>query len=459
MKSRPVSITLRLTAFFSAVSTSVLLILGVLVGNAVEQHFVEQDMGLIDGKTHLVAHLLQQVRRPEEMNALARQLEDSLVGHHELAVMVMTAEGRPVFSTPDSPFPDDLSDPSGDHGKLRVWHQDGQPWRGLVRELPTGIAGMPPVRVAVAVGIAHHETFMDSFRQTLWLFVIAAAAFAGLLGWIVVRRGLAPLNAIREGAAGVTSSHLDYRLSLDAIPVELAGLAGAMNDMLARLEASFNRLKEFSSDLAHELRTPISNLMTETQVALSRCRDADEYREILASNAEEYERLARMISDMLFLAQADHGLIVLRHEPVELDEQVRELFDFFDALAEEKHLHLSLSGKGRVEGDKLMLRRALANILSNAIRHASPDGHVRVRITADGDGVRLEIENDGDPIPAEHLPRLFDRFYRADPSRHRGGEGAGLGLAIAQSILRAHGGDIEVRCGGGEVCFELKFSG
>jgi two-component system heavy metal sensor histidine kinase CusS len=299
---------------------------------------------------------------------------------------------------------------------------------------------------------------MQSFRQTLWLFVAIAAILVGLLGWVVVRRGLAPLQAMRRDAASVTANRLDTRLSLDAVPVELAELAETLNEMLARLENSFQRLKDFSSDLAHELRTPISNLMTQTQVALTRARSPDEYREVLASNAEEYDRLARMIADMLFLAQADNGLVVPNREPVDLALQVQELFDFFDALAEEKRLQLVLTGSGQVSGDKLMLRRALANLLSNAIRHTPAGGTIRVGIQSGGEGTRLSVENSGEPIPPDQMSRIFDRFYRADPSRHRSDEGAGLGLAITRSIVCAHGGEIDVRAVAGGVCFELRMA-
>jgi len=286
--------------------------------------------------------------------------------------------------------------------------------------------------------------------------VTIAAALTGLLGWIAVRRGLAPLQTIRQGAAGVTANRLDYRLKADAVPLELAELAETLNAMLARLEESFRRLTDFSSDLAHELRTPVSNLMTQTQVALSKARSADEYRDVLASNTEEYERLSRMIADMLFLAQADNGLIVLRRESIDLAAEVNTLFEFFDALAEEKALHLSLTGNGHVSGDRLMLRRALANLLSNAIRHTPLNGDIGVRIAVADDATTLSIANTGEGIPPEHLTRIFDRFYRADPSRHRDGEGAGLGLAITRSIIRAHGGEIDVYSGPQGVRFEIR---
>lgn len=454
--TRSTSITARLTLLFAAVSTAVLLALGMLIGNAVERHFVEQDMEVLSGKTQLAANLLAQLRSPDDSDVLLRQLDDSLVGHHGLAVAVVDADGKRLFATPNAAFPDALLLPAADGSKPRTWTQAGLPWRGIATLLPTGIGERSSMLVAVAVDISHHEHFMQSFRLTLWLFVAIAALLAGFLGWVVVRRGLAPLQAMRRDAAGVTADRLDTRLSLDAVPAELAELAETLNEMLARLEDSFQRLKDFSSDLAHELRTPISNLMTQTQVALTRARSADEYREVLASNAEEYDRLARMIGDMLFLAQADHGLVVPQREPVDLALQVRDLFDFFDALAEEKRLQLTLTGSGQVSGDKLMLRRALANLISNAIRHTPANGRIRVGIEASSEGTKLTVENSGEPIPQEQMSRIFDRFYRGDASRHDAGGGAGLGLAITRSIIRAHGGEIAVRLVTGGVCFDLR---
>ena len=458
------SITFRLTLLFAAVSTAVLLALGLLIGAAVEQHFVEQDMELMTGKLHLVGHLLEKIQTPADLDALSAQLADSLVGHHGLIMLVRGSDERALFATADANFPSSLLE----RGAIRstsqpqVWRQDApqgaQPRRGIATLMPTSIPGSPPLLVAVAVDITHHEHFMSSFRRTLWLFVAVAATFAGFLGWVAVRRGLAPLQAMRQGAAGITASRLDFRLALGSVPVELADLAETLNEMLARLEEYFQRLKHFSSDLAHELRTPISNLMMETQVALTRARSAGDYRDVLASNAEEYERLARMIGDMLFLAQADNGLIVPNREPVDLAAEVRELFDFFDALAEEKSLKLSLTGAAQVSGDKLMLRRALANLISNAIRHTPLGGTIGVRIEVGDAGTTLAIENSGDPIPPEHLSRIFDRFYRADASRHGGGEGAGLGLAITRSIIRAHGGEIHVSSSSDGVCLVMRLA-
>lgn len=297
---------------------------------------------------------------------------------------------------------------------------------------------------------------MSSFRGTLWVFMALATLAMGLLGWFVVRRGLLPLQAIKLRAAEITANHLHTRLPVESIPLELADLADTLNGMLSRLEESFQRLSDFSSDLAHELRTPVSNLLTQTQVTLSKARSADDYRDILASNAEEFERLSRTISDMLFLAKADHNQIVPNQEPIDLAEEIGDLLEYYDVLAEEKAIALSLSGSGQIVGDRLMLRRAVSNLLSNALRHTPNGGVVTVQINETDDGMtHIAVENTGSEIPAEHLPRLFDRFYRVDSSRQRTTESSGLGLAITRSIVLAHGGGVDVCSANGLTCFTL----
>ncbi|HEX5803438.1 MAG TPA: heavy metal sensor histidine kinase, partial [Azospira sp.] len=374
------SLTFRLTALFALLASSVLLLMGVLVGRLVEQHFEDLDMDVLNGKQQLVRHALAEVRGTADLTAMARQLGDALIGHPDMAVALIAVDGRPLFVSGDAEFPlaalRERADLAG-AGAPRplLWPTtDGRRFRGflLQQEAVAEVGG--PLSVAVAVDMAHHEHFMRSFLAALWAGVLLASLTTGFLGWVVVRRGLAPLQAMRQGAAAVTAHRLDFRLAEEAVPVELAALAKTLNEMLARLEDSFRRLSDFSSDLAHELRTPVSNLLTQTQVTLSRARSADDYREVLASNAEELERMARMISDMLFLAKAENGLIVPERRLVDLASEIRELFEFYDALAEEKAISLRCEGEGAVQGDRLMLRRALSNLLSNAIRHTPAQG-------------------------------------------------------------------------------------
>ena len=463
MMIRPKSITFRLTLFFSAASTAVLLAVGYLIGTSVEAHFEEQDLGELNGKLELVRHALAKVRSAGDLDDVPQHLQDALVGHPGLSVAIVGTQGRMLFSTPGASFPAALlgGRPAGDatgRPQPTEWESGMHAYRGVAAAAPTEIAGMPPLTVAVAMDIGHHREFVAAFRRMLWAAIASGILLTALLGWIAARRGLAPVRHVVEVARGISASRLDERLPLDSVPAELVDLATAFNDMLARLGDSFRRLSDFSSDLAHELRTPISNLMTQTQVALSRARSPEEYREVLYSNLEEYDRLARMVADMLFLAKADNGLIVPRSETVDLAQEVEELFGFYEAFAEKQAVSLNLSGDGAVRGDRLMIRRALSNLLSNAIRHTPQGGPVSVRIERLASGeMRLAVENAGETIPPEHLPRLFDRFYRVDPSRQKASDGAGLGLAITKSIVDAHKGKIRASSAGGTTRFEISF--
>lgn len=457
------SITLRLTVHFAAASIAVLLTIGYLVGNAVESHFIELDRMELRGKMELVRHVLAKTRTTADVEALPGRMDDALTGHESLSVSLSTPGGRTLFSTAGAMFPAALLNTSTPYEAdtmpdLTPWEQHGHVYRGFAALVPTEAAAIPMVVAAIAVTTDEHHKFTAVLNRNLWLAIAAGVLLTGVLGWIAARRGLAPVREMARVAHRVTASRLADRLPVDSLPVELHDLAKAFNEMLSRLEDSFRRLSEFSSDLAHELRTPVGNMMTQTQVALSRSRTAEEYREVLYSNSEEFDRLARMTTDMLFLAQADHGLIVPRTESVDLAAEVRELFEFYDALSEDRGVGLKLVGEGIVAGERLMIRRAVGNLLSNAIIQTPRSGIIVVLIEPAGEGeVALSVENPGAGIAPEHLERVFDRFYRVDPSRKRSTEGAGLGLAITKAILAAHRGSVHVQSAGGRTRFEIRF--
>lgn len=457
--NRRSSITLRLTALFAVTSTVVLLILGALIGAAVEEHFVEQDMAVLNGKLELTRHALEKLHSAEDLAQIPQQLDESLIGHQGLAIVVIAPDGQTLFATSDADFPHALLGKPMNTGisEPLVWRSaQNKPFRGVAIKMFTGIKEAPPAIVAVATDITHHEHFMASFRTTLWSFVVLAALLTGILGWLAVRRGLLPLQAMKRKAEGITAQHLDARLAVDTVPVELAELAQTLNTMLARLEDSFRRLSDFSSDLAHEFRTPVSNLLMQTQVTLSRPRTAEDYREVLASNVEEFERLSRMIADMLFIAKADQGQITPSSERLDLAPLIDDLLEAHRLVAEDKDVTVSCAGSACLHGDSLMIRRAISNLLANAIRHTLPGGQVSVLLREPQPGeVLIDVSNTGETIPAEHLSRLFDRFYRADPSRTGEGAHSGLGLAIVQSIAEAHGGRVSVVSQGGVTCFSM----
>jgi two-component system heavy metal sensor histidine kinase CusS len=239
--------------------------------------------------------------------------------------------------------------------------------------------------------------------------------------------------------------------------LELKPLTIAFNEMLDRLEFALEKLSDFSSDLAHEIRTPINNLMTQTQVCLSRSRDIDAYKEVLFSNLEEFEHLARIVSDMLFLAKAENGLTLAKVEQIDLATEIEALFEFYDALAAEKNIRFEQSGSGKVNADPTMLRRALSNLFSNAIKYGKANSVIRVKFQQQTENTLFSIENEGPALTPEQLSRVFDRFYRTDASRQRVEDGTGLGLAITKSILDMHNALIYAESRDGLVIFSIIF--
>ncbi len=459
MSRRP-SLTLRLALLFAAVSTAVLLGIGGVIGYLVEEHFEMLDLADLHGKLMQIQHILAKTGARPAAEDLRRRLNDAVMDHHGLAVEVLSDDGATVFRLGETNFPPQLlqlrnEDLAAALARPLTWEDQGRGYRGIALSAAAG-PGLPRYTIAVALDLAHHQEFMAAFRRILWAALALGAASSILLGWFAARRGLAPIRDIASAARGISAERLDARLPTAAVPIEMQDLVLSFNQMLAGLEASFKRLSEFSSDIAHELRTPVSNLMTQTQVAVSKARSSDEYREILYSNLEEYDRLARMIADMLFIAKADNQLLTTRSQSVDIGAEVERLIDFYQALADEQGVRLVHSGSARLTGDPLMLGRALSNLLSNAIRHTPRGGTVAVTVaTTEQNEADICVENSGESIALEHLPRLFDRFYRVDPARARASEGAGLGLAIVKSIVEAHAGKLAVRSNAGLTAFVM----
>ena len=452
------SLTARLTAFYALVSATVLVGLAILVAFATSRHFVELDRGYLQDKIGLVQKIVKESPAPD---LLSGRLDELLGSHHGLFIDLRQGD-RVVYGTEGMVFPSGLA-PQG--ATPTDWTLHDQTLRGLSARVDPSSnpssepgAGGAPMQLRIALDTGHHLHFMRSLSQTLALYSLVAILVSGLLGWWAARRGLAPLRIMKERASTVTAQKLDQRMPVEAVPVEFADLAESLNTMLGRLQADFARLQEFSSDLAHELRTPINNLLTQTQVSLAQKRDAEAYRDILASNAEEFQRLARMVSDMLFLAKTEHGLELPNPEAISLDQEALDLFDFYDAVADEKRIRLKILGEAQVMGDRLMVRRAIGNLLSNALRHSPAEAEVVVAIEVRPGEATLCITNRGTTIAPEVLPRLFDRFFRVDKSRsHPESDGTGLGLSITQAIMTAHGGSVSVTSDQGQTTFCLEF--
>ena len=366
-------------------------------------------------------------------------------------VRLLDENGRLLAASPDMPdalhditFPAPIAatEPLGSPAPFSL--PDGRSLLLLAAMTETPDSGRQWV-LQFALDVTYDGILLRNYRRILAVVSLAglimfAAAAAG-----IVRYNLRPLLAITRMARGITAQRLDERLAPSGWPRDLAVLALAFDGMLDRLKESVTRLQQFSADLAHELRTPIQNLMLETEVTLGRVRTEAEYQEALGHGLEELRRLAWMVDDLLFLARAESPQRHADRQALDAREALEKAWDFFDAAAEEQGVSVAYQGGGTVQAEPQLLHRALTNLLSNALRHTPAGGAITLAAERDSSGACvLRVTDTGCGIAAEHLPRLFDRFYQVDPDRPRSLEGTGLGLSIVRSIMDQHGGIVEV---------------
>ncbi|HMJ92001.1 MAG TPA: heavy metal sensor histidine kinase [Candidatus Acidoferrum sp.] len=315
-----------------------------------------------------------------------------------------------------------------------------------------------PYEIQLAIDVSTTEGILRQYARKIVIVLLCGAVASAFIGLVMVRLSLRPLARITDAVQRTSAAQLHERIAGRNWPTELAMLACAFDDMLARLEDSFTRLTQFSADLAHELRTPVNNIRGQSEVTLSRTRDATEYREALASNIEETERLTRIIESLLFLARSEHAGNELTLSDLDAQTEVRSVVEYVEPMAAEKTVSTTVTGTARIRADSSLLRRALSNLLLNAIRHTPSHGRIIVHVSESDNLVRISVSDSGCGIAAEHLPKIFDRFYRADPSRTGNPTNAGLGLAIVKSIAELHHGTVTVESeiGRGSV-FTLSF--
>lgn len=457
MTMLPRSLTLRLVILFMLLISSLLIGLAWLVLSSTDRHFLELDEIYLRDKARLLQEIALQAVNLDDLderlyvatnNSSQGEQTDSDSG--ELRVWLFDPANQHYRSSGSV-----LSLEAADH--LLNPQRHGQSASALASQFTFG---QPSVTVQAILTLTtdHHDHYMNSFHMLIWGYVALAIGTGGLLGWWVARKGLEPLRPIIAKTSHIDASQLNDRIPVAHMPIELQPLAHTLNQMLQRLEADFTRLSDFASDLAHELRTPISNMLVQAQVTLSKQRDASQYRDALCSTVEELERLSSMVSDMLYLAKTEHQIEVPRPDDVDLTEQAMQLAEFYGLTAEDRDIKITVSGTGVVRGDRSMIRRAISNLLSNAIRHATEQSTVQIEIAEREASITLAVTNTGPTLSAEAQARLFDRFFRVDQARaHPGSEGAGLGLAITRAVMKVHQGSIEVCSTDQGVRFTLVF--
>jgi two-component system heavy metal sensor histidine kinase CusS len=300
------------------------------------------------------------------------------------------------------------------------------------------------VTIMVARSLADREVLLRRYRRDMALRLLAGMIAATLLSYLLVRRALRPLRSMAAEAATIHAQNLHTRLSVGNAPTELHALSHALNEMLDRLEGGFARVWQFTVDLAHDLRTPLGNLRGTNEVALARTRTPAEYQALLGSNIEECDRVSRTIESVLFLARADNPQFALQRSTLDVREELQRIADYFEGIASDARVGIDIQGSAAIIADRELFRRAVGNLLSNALRYTPPEQTITLLAKQTNEAVTVTVENPGAGIPAEHLDKLFDRFYRVDRSRSDSANSTGLGLSIVKSVMELHGGRVTV---------------
>ncbi len=301
----------------------------------------------------------------------------------------------------------------------------------------------------VQVGTSLQPVEEALHRLLLVLAVMLPVALAVSLGagWFLAGRALKPVGSITQAARRIAEGDLSQRLAVPSAADEIGTLVATFNDMIAKLDASFQQVRRFSADASHELRTPLTVMKGETELALRRPRAAEDYQLVLESNLEEIDRLTRTVDELLFLSRADLGEVKMASLPVRLDELIQDVHKQASVLGQEHGAQVSLGplASATVLGDELRLRELLLNLVDNAVKYSKPGGRVEVGLAADGGWARLSVSDQGIGIAPEAQARIFDRFYRTNEARTHAKQGTGLGLAICKWIAESHKGRIEVQ--------------
>jgi two-component system, OmpR family, heavy metal sensor histidine kinase CusS len=440
--AEPRSITSQLVFLFTP-AAALLLTCGLAVFYwIVVQHSFEEDNEFLTDK---VLALWSDLNKGEGPQSLKEELQTIRPGEHAYWVRVVDSGGRTVAETPgmDRLLPPDVFPAATKPGPIRSPKNFRSGGKLFSLVAITNEGGGQSYQLQVAQDRSGDEEFTREFGILLGIVLVFGALASALIGISVTKRGLRPLSEMARSLQRVEPTHLQERVPPSEWPRELQPVAIAFDEMMDRLEDSFTRLSQFSADLAHELRTPIANIRGEAEVALTRPRTSDEYREVIESVAGECERLSGIIESLLFLARAEGAD---RHiQPVLFSGRpaIEKIAAYYAAIAEEHDVMITCIGEAEIYADPLLFGRAVSNLVDNALRFTSTRGSISISLLGGTAQSEVSIKDTGCGIQPEQIPRVFDRFYRADPSRSS--EGTGLGLALVKSITDLHRGSAIVK--------------
>jgi two-component system heavy metal sensor histidine kinase CusS len=436
-----------LTLFFT-LSTSVILMLATGFLYQMMRHSLENDdVHDLADEAEILRSLLRD--KPDDLEALKDEVQSEgaarrfakyylRVLHENDQVVIETSDM--VNLLPPAIFPPATA--AKGHEPWTHWQSPSGNWYILTSA--SGVTGGQhgTQKLQLALDVTQDEEVLSKYRTKLFIVLVLGIGCSALVSHIIARRGLLPLTDIAEAAQKITASQLHERITPRQWPQELTKLAAAFDAMLGRLEASFNRLSQLSNDLAHEFRTPIATLRVQAEVALQRTRSVEEYQRVLESSLEEFERLSRMVESLLFLARSENAETTLQRTSFESAAEIKSVCAYYEAAAAEKQITIGINGNEALLADSILFRRAVSNLLANAIRHTDAGGKISIQSLLENDAVLISVEDTGCGIAEEHIGKVFDRFYRVDKARNH--QGAGLGLAIVKSIMELHGGSVEL---------------
>jgi len=467
---RSQSLTARLALAFALIAGCAFAGVGLYLYRALAMQIVERDDAeLLRKAARARTEMAELVALPATGRAGEdhwQEIRGVVMGNDEFGLRVRAADGALLASAGADPGTIPALAPlapaaSLDTSVISAWSKgpDAVPVHGLAMLAQIG-DGPATAHIELYQVAASRVALLRAYRVKLIVAACLGALGAGLLGYAALHAGMAPLRRIAAGTQTVTFTSGALPVDPARLPAELHELALALQAMIDRLRERYERLSQFSADLAHDFRTPIGNLLGQTQVALSSDRSVDEYQTLLASNVEEYERLSRMIENMLFLARADNARVALHVADLDLHDELSRQADYFELLADARGIAIHVSASGKVRADATLLRRAVGNLLSNAVRYAPEGAVIELSGRQVAQAAEIAVSNPGPGIAAELLPRLFDRFFRGDPARANSGESSGIGLAIVKTIMDLHHGSVQVESVPGQrTTFRLLFSG
>jgi len=441
--TKPRSIAWELIVLFSIASALLVACgLGVFYVIAVRHAFAEDNAILADKISALSADL-----RESSPDVFAQELKSRRAGEHATYwIRMLDSQGRTYAETPgmDRLLPPEIfplaQQSSVAVGGRKDYHRGAKLFSLIAFN---EASGGQAYTVQLAQDRSSDERVEKEFA-VLFIIVLASSVLASaFIAIIVTKRGLRPLTQLTQLVARMGPTHLKERVAPGSWPSELQPLAIAFDDMLKRLDDSFTRLSQFSADLAHELRTPVANMMGEAQVALTRDRTAPEYRETIESTIGECERLSRIVDNLLFVARVDAAREPIARKRFDARKAVEKIAAFYQTIGEDHHVTISCNGEGQIYADPDLFERAVGNLLDNALRFTPDRGSIQVAVSKHSNDFEVAISDNGCGVAAEHLPRVFDRFYRAESSRTS--DGAGLGLALVKSIVELHGGSAAIQ--------------